>query len=77
MPVARPVGQTSILNLIVFKGGNFLAVVVIMFDFLHALNGLLSLNAVAENIQQIDGLHILVGGFLQRVVHPFVGLAPT
>ena len=74
LPVARPVRQASVLNLIVFKGGDFLAVVVIMLRFLHTLDHFFGLDAVAKDIQQVDDLHILVGGIFQSIVHPAVGL---
>ena len=75
LPTARPVGQASVLNLMIFKGGNLLAVVVGVFRFLHTLNGLFCFHGIAQHLQQINDLHILVGGFLQRVIHPFIGLA--
>ena len=37
--------------------------------FLHPL----SFHGIAKHIQQVYDLHILVGGFLQRIVHPAVG----
>ena len=75
LPVARPVGQASVLDLIVFKGGNFLAVVVGVFRFLHTLNGLFCFHGIAQHLQQVDDLHLLVDGVFQDVLHPAVGLA--
>ena len=74
LPVARPVGQASVLNLVVFKGGNFLAVVVGMFRFLHTLNGLFCFHGIAQHLQQVDDLHILVGSIFQDALHPAVRL---
>ena len=74
---ARPVRQASVLNLIVFKGGDFLAVVMvaIVLCFLHTLDHFFGFDAVAKDLQQIDDLHILVGGIFQSIVHPAVGFA--
>ena len=74
LPVARPVRQASVLNLIIFKGGNFLAVVMIVCCFLHTLDHFFVFDVVSQDLQQIDDLHILVGGVFQSVFDPTVGL---
>ena len=75
LPTALPVGQTSVLNLMIFKGGNLLAVVMGVLCFLHPLNGLLRFHGIAQHLQQVDDLHLLVDGVFQDVLHPFIGLA--
>ena len=75
LPVARPIRQASVLNLVIFKGGDFLAVVMVVICFLHTLDHFFCLDAVAKDIQQVDDFHVLVGGIFQSIVHPAVGLA--
>lgn len=50
-------------------------VAVTVVVLLHALNGLLRFYGVAQHLQQVDDLHIPVGGVFQSVFHPAVGLA--
>ena len=75
LPTARPVGQASVLNLMIFKGGNLLAVVMGVLCFLHPLNGLLRFCGITQHIQQIDDFYILIVGVFQDALHPAVGLA--
>ena len=75
LPTALPVGQTSVLNLMIFKGGNLLAVVMGVLCFLHPFNDLLRFHGIAQHLQQVDDLHLLVDGVFQDVLHPFIGLA--
>ena len=51
LPTARPVGQASVLNLMIFKGGNLLAVVMGVLCFLHPLNGLLRFYGITQHLQ--------------------------
>ena len=51
------------------------AVTVVVTVLLHTLNGLLRFHGVAQDLQQIDDLHIPIGGVFQSIFHPAVGLA--
>ena len=45
-----------------------------MFRFLHTLNGLFCFHGIAQHLQQVDDLHILVGSIFQDALHPAVRL---
>ena len=75
LPTALPVGQASVLNLMIFKGGNLLAVVMGVLCFLHPFNGLLRFYGISQHFQQVDDLHLPIGGVFQDILHPAVGLA--
>ena len=51
------------------------AVTVVVAVLLHTLNGLLRFHGITQHLQQIDDLHIPVGGVFQSVFHPAIGLA--
>ena len=53
--------------------GIFAVVVVVLF--LHALDHFFGFNALAKSFQQVDDLHVLVGGIFQSIVHPVIRLA--
>ena len=74
LPTARPVGQASVLNLMIFKGGNLLAVVMGVLCFLHPLNGLLRFYGITQHLQQVDDFYILIVGVFQDALHPAVRL---
>ena len=74
LPAARPVGQASVLNLMIFKGGNLLAVVMGVLCFLHPLNAFFCFHGITQHLQQVDDLHILVGSIFQDALHPAVRL---
>ena len=74
LPTARPVGQASVLNLMIFKGGNLLAVVMGVLCFLHPLNAFFCFHRITQHLQQVDDLHILVGSIFQDALHPAVRL---
>ena len=50
-------------------------VVMVVFLFLHALDHFFGFNALAKSFQQVDDLHVLVGGIFQSIVHPVIRLA--
>ena len=75
LPAARPVGQASVLNLMIFKGGNLLAVVMGVLCFLHPLNAFFCFHGITQHIQQIDDFYILIVGVFQDAFHPAIGLA--
>ena len=50
-------------------------VTVTVVVLLHALNGLLRFHGITQHLQQIDDLHIPVGGVFQGIFHPAIGLA--
>ena len=52
-----------------------MAVTVVVAVLLHTLNGLLRFHGITQHLQQIDDLHIPVGGVFQSVFHPAIGLA--
>ena len=41
-------------------------VVVVVFLFLHTLDHFFGFNALAKSFQQVDDLHVLVGGIFQK-----------
>ena len=51
------------------------AVTVVVALLLHPLDGLLRFHGIAQHLQQVDDLHLLVDGVFQDVLHPAVGLA--
>ena len=51
------------------------AVTVVVAVLLHTLNGLLRFHGITQHFQQIDDLHISVGGVFQSIFHPAIGLA--
>ena len=73
LPIARPIRKGSVLNLIVFKGRNLFAVVVIMLGFLHAFHNFLLLDFDAGEHGNRFQIGVLRG--FQHIVHPAVGFA--
>ena len=51
------------------------AVTVVVAVLLHPFNDLLRFHGIAQHLQQVDDLHLLVDGVFQDVLHPFIGLA--
>ena len=60
---------------IVMLIGIFVVMVVVVFLFLHTLDHFFGFNALAKSFQQVDDLHVLVGGIFQSIVHPVIRLA--
>ena len=52
-----------------------MAVTVVVAVLLHPLNDFFCFYGITQYLQQIDNLHIPVGGISQSILHPFVGLA--
>ena len=53
----------------------FLCILVLVLLLLHPLNDFFCFYGITQYLQQIDNLHIPVGGISQSILHPFVGLA--
>ena len=73
LPIARPIRKGSVLNLIVFKGRNLFAVVVVMLGFLHAFHNFFFLGFDAG--EHGNRFQIGVLRSFQHIVHPAVGFA--
>ena len=52
-----------------------LCILVLVLRLLHPLNDFFRFYGITQYLQQIDNLHIPVGGISQSILHPFVGLA--
>ena len=52
-----------------------MGILVLVLLLLHPLNDFFCFYGITQYLQQIDNLHIPVGGISQSILHPFVGLA--
>ena len=74
LPRTGEIREGAILD-VILRELFIVAVAVVVTVLLHTLNGLLRFHGITQRLQQIDDLHIPVGGVFQSIFHPAVGLA--
>ena len=74
LPRTGEIREGAILD-VILRELFIVAVAVVVTVLLHTLNGLLHFYGVAQDLQQIDDLHIPVGGVFQSIFYPAIGLA--
>ena len=74
LPRTGEIREGAILD-VILRELFIVAVTVVVTVLLHTLNGLLRFHGITQHLQQVDDLHVLVGGVFQSVFHPAVGLA--
>ena len=74
LPFTSEVREGTILD-VVLCDFFIVTVVMVVFFLLHTLNGFFCFHGIAQHFQQIDDLHILVGGIFQSVIDPTVRFA--
>ena len=74
LPRTGEIREGAILD-VILRELFIVAVTVVVTVLLHTLNGLLRFHGVAQDLQQIDDLHIPIGSVFQSIFHPAVGLA--
>ena len=74
LPRTGEIREVAILDVILCELF-IVAVTVVVAVLLHPFNDLLRFHGIAQHLQQVDDLHLLVDGVFQDVLHPFIGLA--
>ena len=72
LPRTGEIREGAILDVILRE---LFIVAVTVTVLLHTLNGLLRFHGITQHLQQVDDLHIPVGGAFQSIFHPAIGLA--